>query len=220
MDRAAAEEKILLAMLPHVPIDGWTRRALVAGARDAGFGADEAMRAFPDGMGAVVDFMSAYFDARVLAAIASRDFARMRVRDRVSAGVRLRLELVRPHREAVRRALSFRLLSPNAGSATGAAWRTANAIWYAAGDQSTDFNYYTKRAILVGVYVATTLYWLDDRSEDCADTWDFLDRRIANAMAIPRFNPTSILNPRSILGLGSILGRCLRALPIGGLRGG
>ena len=204
MDRAAVKEEILLATLPHVPADGWTRRALVAGARDAGFATDEAMRAFPDGMSAVVDFMSAYFDARMLTVFASRDFARIRVRDRVTAGVRLRLELVRPHRDAVRRALSFRLLSPNASSATGAAWRTASAIWYAAGDESTDFNFYTKRAILVGVYVATTLYWLDDRSEDCADTWDFLDRRIANAMAIPKFDPRSFL------------GRCLRALPIRG----
>ncbi|MDP6805900.1 MAG: COQ9 family protein [Rhodospirillales bacterium] len=204
MERAAAKENILVATLPHVPTDGWTRRALMAGAHDAGFASDMAMRAFPDGMGAVVDFMSAYFDARMLAALAKRDLARMRVRDRVKEGVRLRLELVHPHREAVRRALSLRLLSPNAGSATGAAWRTASAIWYAAGDESTDFNYYTKRAILVGVHVATTLYWLDDRSEDCADTWAFLDRRIANAMAIPNLDPRSIL------------GRCLRALPISG----
>lgn len=204
MDRAAAKEKILLATLSHVPTDGWTQRALVAGARDAGFSADVAMRAFPDGMGAVVDFMSACFDARMQAALAKGDFARMRVRERVTAGVRLRLDLVRPHREAMRRALAFRLLSPNAGSATGAAWRTASAIWYATGDESTDFNYYTKRAILVGVYVATALYWLDDRSEDCADTWAFLDRRIANAMAMPKLDPRSILR------------RCLRALPIAG----
>jgi ubiquinone biosynthesis protein COQ9 len=61
-----------------------------------------------------------------------------------------------------------------------------SAIWYAAGDTATDFNYYTKRALLAGVYSATVLYWLDDKSEDFAKTWTFLDRRIADVMRVPQ----------------------------------
>jgi ubiquinone biosynthesis protein COQ9 len=70
--------------------------------------------------------------------------------------------------------------------AAGSLWRTVDAIWYAAGDTATDFNYYTKRALLAGVYGATLLHWLDDRSEDSTATWAFLDRRIAEALGVPR----------------------------------
>ena len=65
-------------------------------------------------------------------------------------------------------------------------WRTVDAIWYAAGDTATDFNYYSKRGLLAGVYSATVLYWLEDRSEGFANTWSFLDRRIAEVMRVPQ----------------------------------
>ena len=38
--------------------------------------------------------------------------------------------------------------------------------------------------MLAGVVASTTLYWLDDRSEDFADTRAFLARRIADVMRI------------------------------------
>jgi ubiquinone biosynthesis protein COQ9 len=68
-------------------------------------------------------------------------------------------------------------------------YRTVDAIWYAAGDRSTDFNFYTKRGLLAAVHAATTLYWLDDRSEGGADTAAFLDRRLTEVMAIPKLRP-------------------------------
>jgi ubiquinone biosynthesis protein COQ9 len=57
--------------------------------------------------------------------------------------------------------------------------RSVDAIWYAAGDTSADFSWYTKRCILTGVYTATLLFWLRDSSEEDAATLAFLDRRLA-----------------------------------------
>ena len=65
-------------------------------------------------------------------------------------------------------------------------YNTVDVIWRAAGDTSTDFNFYTKRGLLAAVYASTVLFWLDDRSEDCAATWAFLDRRIAEVMQFPQ----------------------------------
>ena len=65
-------------------------------------------------------------------------------------------------------------------------YRTVDAIWYAAGDNATDFNFYTKRALLAGVYSSTVLYWLNDKSAGCADSWSFLDRRIDEVMQVPK----------------------------------
>ena len=65
-------------------------------------------------------------------------------------------------------------------------YRTVDAIWYAAGDTSTDYNFYTKRGLLAGVYSSTVLYWLNDDSEGAVATWAFLDRRIADVMKVPK----------------------------------
>ena len=60
-------------------------------------------------------------------------------------------------------------------------------MWYAAGDTSADFNYYTKRGLLTPVYTTTLLYWLNDDSEGFENTWGFLDRRIADVLKIPMY---------------------------------
>src|SRR6185312_15228448 len=59
-------------------------------------------------------------------------------------------------------------------------YETVDGIWYAAGDTATDFSFYTKRAILAGIYSAALLYWLDDRSEDFSETRAFIDRRLGD----------------------------------------
>ena len=100
--------------------------------------------------------------------------------------VRLRLEPLNAHREALRRAAAIMATPLNARRGAAALWRTVDAIWRGIGDRPVDFSFYTKRALLAGVYAATLFYWLEDRSEGCADTWAFLDRRIADVMRLPK----------------------------------
>jgi ubiquinone biosynthesis protein COQ9 len=91
-----------------------------------------------------------------------------------------------PHKEAARRASAFLALPQNAALAAKLLFRSVDAMWRAAGDKTSDFNYYTKRALLAGVYGSTLLYWLSDASEGSAETWTFLDHRIGNVMAIQK----------------------------------
>lgn len=185
-DFTILRDRVLLATLPHVAFDGWTRKALRAGVADAGLGPDMALRAFPDGIPELVDHFADWADRRMLAELERMDAGSMRIRDRIAAGVRARLEVLAAHREAVRRVLAFLALPPNAPLAARLLWRTVDAMWYAAGDNATDFNYYTKRGLLAAVYTSTTLCWLADSSEDFAATWAFLDRRIADVMKVPK----------------------------------
>ena len=187
METADLRERVLLGMLPHVSFDGWSERSLRAGALDAGLAAEDGLRAFPTGMLEAVEYFCDFGDRRMAEELAKRDAAGLRVRERIAAAVRCRLEVVGDHREAVRRALSFMALPQNAGTASRCAYRTVNAMWYAAGDTSTDFNFYSKRALLAGVYATTVLYWLTDASPKNADTWAFLDRRIAGIMTFGKF---------------------------------
>lgn len=185
-DDPAQEElrdRLLDAALVHVPFDGWTPAVLNAAARDIGLPHGLALNAFAGGAAEMIEFWNRRSDQRMLAALEVRDLAQLRFRDRVALAVRLRLEAA-AHREAVRRGLSFLGLPQNAPLAIRCLYRTVDAIWHGLGDRSTDFSFYTKRGLLAGVYGATVLYWLDDRSEGSAATWAFLDRRIGDVMRI------------------------------------
>ena len=65
-------------------------------------------------------------------------------------------------------------------------YRTVDEIWFVSGDTSTDFNFYSKRGLLAAVYSSTILFWLDDKSDDCKETWSFLNRRIDDVLKIPK----------------------------------
>ncbi len=181
-----AREKILLATLPNVAFDGWVERTLKMGAESAGYPPDMALRVFPGGAREAIRFWSDRDDRWMLSQMGKDDLSAMPFREHLAKAIRLRIEVNARYREAVRRTMSFLALPQNYGTATRNTFETVSAIWYAVGDTSTDFNFYTKRLTLAPIYVATVLYWIDDTSEDSADTWAFLQRRLEDSLLVPR----------------------------------
>jgi len=175
-ERLAERDAAIDAMLPNVRFDGWTTRSLRAGLAAAGMPEDEATILFPGGGADMIAVFCDLADRRM--AKAAMGLTETSLTARVRAIIALRLDLNRPHKEAIRRALSVLALPGNARAASAITARTVDAIWHAAGDKSTDFSWYTKRAILTAIYAATVLFWLHDRSEDDADTRAFIDRRL------------------------------------------
>lgn len=182
-----ARDAIVLAMLGHAPFEGWSKRSLAAAARESGFDETMAERAFPGGPVEAAAHFAALADRKLLEEAEAEDLTKLRFTERVAWLVRRRLEAWIHCREAVRHAVAALALPGHASLAARAAWHTADTIWRAAGDTSTDFSYYTRRATLVAVYGATLLVWLDDRSEGAAATWAFLDRRLADVGRFTKF---------------------------------
>jgi ubiquinone biosynthesis protein COQ9 len=182
--REEQRDRLLEAVLVHVPFDGWSRRSLHAGAADLGLEPSLARRLFPRAGDDLLVHLERWADRQMLARVGPLEG--LRVRDRIAKLVRARLEVLGPHREAMRRATAARVLPSNGFAACGSLWRTVDLMWSAAGDDARDASYYTKRSLLAAVWTSTFLFWLDDRSPDFQDTWAFLDRRIDNVMQIGR----------------------------------
>ncbi len=178
LERARAA--VVMATLAHVPFDGWSAKALAAGAVSASMAADDAARLFPAGPIEALEVFSALADRAMVEAIAATADMQLGQRAKIALGIRARLDFVTVHKEAVRRAAAVLAMPHHAAAGLRLLYRTVDALWYAAGDSATDFNWYTKRAILAGIYSATLLFWLNDRSADHAATWAFLDRRLAD----------------------------------------
>lgn len=205
-------EKLLDAALIHVPFDGWGDAALRAAAADCGVDIAAAKAVFPRGG---VDMALAYHargDAAMLRALADHDLSQLRIRDRIALAVRLRIEAAED-RELVRRGTTLFALPLYAAEGARAIWGTADAIWTALGDSATDYNWYTKRATLAGIYSATVLFWLGDDSEGAQATWAFLDRRIDGVMQVERVKGAVRKNPvlRGLFAGPSAVLSCIKA---------
>lgn len=200
---AELRPRLVAAMLPDVPFDGWTALARDAAADAQGVDRDIAAMALPDAA-AMVDAYIAHADTLMVASIG--DVSGLKVRDRIRLALRSRLEAASADREAVRRALAVLAQPQHAGLAARSLWRTADTMWRAAGDTATDFNHYSKRAILGAVYSASLLYWLDDDSDDHEATWAFIDRRIDSIMKFEKTKASAkkamawVPNPARFLG--------------------
>ena len=108
--------------------------------------------------------------------------AAMPVRERIRALVLFRLECVAGREVTLRRALAIMALPRNAGRAVQLGWASADAMWRLAGDTASDYNHYSKRAILAGIYAATLAVFVSDESDGKQETRAFLDRRIDGVM--------------------------------------
>jgi ubiquinone biosynthesis protein COQ9 len=179
-------DEIRAALAPAIAaaaaFDGFTPLAVANAAREAGVDADVALLAFPGGAADMVDAWFAHVDAAMLARLPADRLAKMKIRDRITSLVEARLDLMAPNRESLRRALAVLALPTNVALGLRLGWRAADAMWAAAGDTATDFNHYSKRAILGSVYAATMAVFLNDDSDGHGDTRAFLARRIAGVM--------------------------------------
>ena len=189
-----ARDRLLDAALVHVPFDGWTQASFDAAVADAGIDPALARALCPRGGVDLALAFHARGDALMRDQIAAGALDGMRIRDKITAAVRLRLEAVED-REVVRRGTTLFALPQYTADGAKAIWGTCDAIWQAIGDASEDVNWYTKRASLAAVYSATVLYWLGDDSPDHNATWEFLDRRIDNVMQFESFKAQVRKNP-------------------------
>jgi ubiquinone biosynthesis protein COQ9 len=181
----AKPQKILDSVLQFVPQYGWTDEAFKLGIKRAGLSEAQTRKTYPHGIEDIVKAFHEMIDQEMMAKIkAKRHFLVMRVREKITFALRTRLEIIEPHQESMRRLLVWSLHPRQVRSSARALWQTADAIWMAAGDTSTDYNYYTKRVLLIAVMKSTLLFWLQDQSAGYEATWSFLDRRIDDVMKL------------------------------------
>ncbi len=198
----------LAPLIPaHAAFDGWTEKAVASAAAELGVPADRARLAFPGGAVTMIDAWFDAIDIAMLAAFPADRVAALKVRERIRDLVLFRLEAMAPQREALRRALGVLAMPQNTIEGARLAWRGADRIWRLAGDTATDFNHYSKRAILIGVYGSTSLVFLDDDSEDLAQTRAFLDRRIGDVMRFEKAKARWKGSGRRMPSLSRFLGR-------------
>ena len=192
LDKNQVRIDLIRAMLTHVPFDGWTWEAMEQGALDINFEKKKTSylrikifkELFKNGPIDFIDVFSEIIDLEVKENYNLIKSKPERVPEKIKTIIMIRLKLCQLYKEAVRSSISLTALPANAKVSLKILYRTCNSIWRIAGDKSTDFSFYTRRASLAAVYMSTLLFWLNDNSNNNVETELFLDRRLRDISKI------------------------------------
>ncbi len=205
-------DELRLALAPAIAesavFDGWSNDALDMAAQQLGADRDVARLAFKDdgAMGMICSWIET-IDRQMALDLPPEKLATVKIRERIRSLVQYRLDAVIGLEEALRRALAIMAMPQNAPRALKTGWNSADRMWRLAGDTATDYNHYTKRAILASIYGATLAVFVDDQSEEKTETKAFLGRRIDGVMTFER-TKAKWLNPdRERFSVSRFLGR-------------
>ena len=180
------------ACMLHVPFDGWSKRSLELAAEDCGIDRSDIYRILPRGVEEAVEIYAHLADEDMVLVfnelMSDRKTAVQGMTAKIKLMILLRLEQASSHKEVVRKTLQYLRKPSHAKLSQSLLYDTIDRIWRAAGDDSTDFSFYTKRGLLGAVYSATLLYFLGDNSGSMDNISDFLDRRLKEISAIPKLS--------------------------------
>lgn len=204
-------DELRVALAPEIAaaaiFDGWNETALISAADMAGVDPDIAKLAFKDGPMEMIEAWITSVDQAMAREWPAERLSQLKIRERIRALIAFRLEAVADVDEAVRRALSIMAMPRNAARSLQLGWRSADLMWRLAGDTSTDYNHYTKRTILAGIYSATLAVFVNDDSEGKARSFEFLDRRIDGVMKFEKVKAQFLNKDRELPSLTRFLGR-------------
>lgn len=187
--------------------DGWGDAALANAADSMGADLDVARLAFPGGAMDMIGAWIAAIDAQMESGLPDQKLADMKIRERIRTLVQFRLDAIAGQEEALRRALAIMAMPKNVAQSLKLGWHSADLMWRKAGDTSTDYNHYTKRTILAGIYAATLAVFVDDQSDEKAETSAFLDRRIEGVMRFEKAKAKWLQSDREYFSVTRFLGR-------------
>lgn len=211
MEQAATLDALRVQLAPAIAdaaaFDGWSPQAVAQAADMAGVDRELAAFAFRDGQMAMIEAWIGHVDARMAATVPAATLAGLPIRERIRRLVMARLDAVAGREEALIRALSIMAMPRHLAASTRLGWRSADRMWRLAGDIATDYNHYTKRAILAGIYAATLQVFARDTSEDKAETRAFLDRRIEGIMRFEKAKSQILRKPEERFSVTRLLGR-------------
>ena len=178
----SSQQKILAYALKNALFDGWNTKLLENASESAGLDKNYHRILFPTG---IVGLFAFFVEETNRKMAESLKLDGLRTHEKIKACIIWRLEELKPHKQAIKALYKVLLLNPV--ETLKASYSAIDSMWRLAGDVSTDFNFYSKRTILAGVYSSTIWKFLDDDSENYSKTLAFLDNRLAEVGKFNKF---------------------------------
>jgi ubiquinone biosynthesis protein COQ9 len=121
-------------------------------------------------------------DQKMLAELREKKIEELPIREKIKQALLIRFNL--HQKEIIKYSCKFLIHPNNADLSFSSLAGSCDVIWRFAGDKSTDFNYYSKRLLLAGIYSSSIVYYLSKEDISDSELEDFISNRIENGMSI------------------------------------
>ena len=177
-------KKILQDIKTLVIKDGWNDQLFINYSKVSKFSNEEINALFPEGYKTLIDMYLEEINLKMTKNSKKINLIRLRTHERVRELVKLRLNIMLKEKILVKKTFIHLLLPFNHRIAYKNLYRTVDQIWFLAGDNSTDFNFYSKRMILATIYTSTISHFINNN--DYQKTINFLEKNLKKVSLIPK----------------------------------
>ena len=172
------QDKLANLFIQEVPKFGWSRETLLHCAKKQKLSTPNLALMFPSFEYDVLKYLIAQNNSLVEKNYNSFNNSRLKTRDKIKTIMELKFDSNAYLKDALPEMLKFLLRPGNIFMSIKMLHQNSDFIWKLAGDKSNDFNYYSKRGLLSMVYLATLIYWLNDKSNKGIGTKNFISKSV------------------------------------------
>ena len=172
------QEKLAKLFIEDVPKFGWSRETLLQCAKKQRISTSVLAKLFPSFEYDVLKFIIAQNNIQVEKNYNSFNNSRLKTRDKIKTILELKFDSNEYLKKALPEMLKFLLRPGNLLMSIKMLHENSDFIWNLAGDKSNDFSFYSKRGLLSMVYLATLIYWLNDKSTKGIGTKNFISKSV------------------------------------------
>ena len=138
---------------------------------------------FPDGRNDLLKFALEQLNRELEEYCKKIDLIRLPVHKRIKKILLSKIYLMNKEKQFYKKIFLNLLLPSKSISLPAQLYKSIDQIWFIAGDTSVDFNFYTKRLILAGIYSRIILFFFNN--EDHKELEDLLDLNLKRVAKIP-----------------------------------
>ncbi len=172
------KKKILLNAIGIAVFDGWSSKTLLEASLLSGVKSTDTKKLFPRGGLDLARYYHEYEDNVFLDSLRKIDFNNLSQFEKIELALFKRFEIISVNKEAFRRSMSLFALPFHQIEGLNLVFSTCDLIWVEIGDKSLEYDWYTKRIILVSIYLSSLLYLFGDDSSNNEHTFQYISRRL------------------------------------------
>jgi ubiquinone biosynthesis protein COQ9 len=188
------QDKLANLFIQEVPKFGWSRETLLHCAKKQKLSTPNLALMFPSFEYDVLKYLIAQNNSLVEKNYNSFNNSRLKTRDKIKTIMELKFDSNAYLKDALPEMLKFLLRPGNIFMSIKMLHQNSDFIWKLAGDKSNDFNYYSKRGLLSMVYLATLIYWLNDKSSKGIGTKNFISKSVDGIVdGVSKFKQLNVL---------------------------
>ncbi len=177
------KQKLLEAIINIVEINGWSSNVFQKLKNKNIIKISDLMINFPDEDKDLLIFVINELNYLMEKKINKRDIMNLPISKRIKRILITRFEILKNNKKFYKKTFNYLLLPKNIKLMKNNLYKSVDQMWYLAGDNSTDFNFYTKRLTLSFIYVnALFTFYKNDKS----NVEDNIDINLKKISKIPK----------------------------------